>query len=687
MLRPLALLLLTLAAFHRCGAQDLDSLRGVWTDTTLPDSARFLACYDLVWDGYLFSDPDSALILAGAMQSAARAKGSAKYDALAYDLQAAAWYVKGDLRKALSIYNTSLPIHRREGYQERVADVITNIASLYSLLGEHDTALTLYAQGMADHERLKDSIGIANDLNAIGRIHMLRGDHPRAVDHYRRSLRIQERQNNLRGISTGRANLGALYINQGDWPTALREYRAALGIAERLDDKHMMGKDLEEIGTCLEELGDTAAAMREFRTSETIRLGIDDRHGLVNVRNRIAGLLFKQGRHQAALARYTESAALAHPEGLAWGLGNALVGMAKVHLSAGDATRALALAARADSAAHEAGEMNLSRDAHEVRYEAFRALGRWEEALGAYRSAVLLNDSIMREENQRAVLRNEYRSAYERTAERDSLRHIAGTIRLQAQHREQRFWLVGLLLLAGVLGGAALLRMRYMARAKRQLEAKQNELVEVERQRENETVRTRIARDIHDDIGGRLTKVAMLSNEAKRKAQDHADDLRATLDRITAHSREVSAALSDIVWSVDPAQDSSAELVHHAGHVAHRLLDDAGMRHKLRFEHTEPGHPVSPSAKHHVVMVMKEAINNALKYAEAERITVRLTAGAGRFELLVQDDGKGFDPLAEARAGNGMRNMGERAKALGASFSLTAAPGQGCTIAMAGPLV
>lgn len=320
----------------------------------------------------------------------------------------------------------------------------------------------------------------------------------------------------------------------------------------------------------------------------------------------------------------------------------------------------------------------------------YAAQGRTAEALRYTQLWAELSDSVRQMDGRSEVLLLQYRE--QRAL--DSLTHEQSLLRSRLEHegvlaeeRLQRYVLLGVAIIVILLLIGLWSRSRFREKANKRIIKAHEDLLESERQRENEAVRTRIARDIHDDIGSGLTKIAMLSNEAKRKVQAEADELHTTLDRITTHSRSVSAALSDIVWSVDPAQDSSAELVHHANHVAHRLLDDAGMRHELSFEHTEPGHPVSPSTKHHVMMVMKEAINNALKYAEAQRITVRLTAGAGRFELLVQDDGKGFDPLAAARAGNGMRNMDERAKALGAGFTLTAASGQGCTIAMAGPLV
>lgn len=237
-------------------------------------------------------------------------------------------------------------------------------------------------------------------------------------------------------------------------------------------------------------------------------------------------------------------------------------------------------------------------------------------------------------------------------------------------------------LIAVLLAGLLISTRRKNARILRA----QQQVIEAEKQRETEQVRTRLARDIHDDIGSGLTKIALLGNEAKRRIQESSAELSSTLDRIIGHSREVSAALSDIVWTVDPLRDNSEELVTHAQNLARRMLDHSAVAHEFHFRHEEPLFNVAPGTKHHIVMVMKEAINNALKYADAKHISVELKAGAQHFSLQVKDDGKGFDPAAMAATGNGLRNMRARAEAIGATLTMESAPGLGCTVRMEGPL-
>ncbi|MBK6627007.1 MAG: sensor histidine kinase [Flavobacteriales bacterium] len=660
------------------GHTGLDSLRALAFDRTTPDSLRFTAFYDLVWDGYLFSDPDSAYILATSLRREARAKNNKVFEARASELFAAVWYVRGDMRTALLHYDTALALHKRNMDHDGQADVLTNMASMLSYLGDLDSALALYNEGLALHERLRDSAGIATDLNALGRVQMLRGDHARAVELYMRSLSIQEQLGNKRGICTSLANLGGLYLNQSDWKEALDHYRRAATIAEELDDKHQLGKQLEEIGSCLEELGDTAQAMRVLRRSEAVRMRIDDRHGLVNVRNRIAGLLVEQGRYSDALEFYNSAEAMARTEDLPWGLGNALVGISHVLLLTAHPEKALRAALAADSAALIAEELNLRRDAAEVKYAALKDLGRWQEALSVHERIVQLSDSIMREENQREVLRNGYRYAYEKQAERDSLDHALAMFRAESSHRQQRSTLGWLLALLSLVAISIALRVRYVSRAKRALEDAQVRLVESERAREASEVRTRIARDVHDQLGSDLTKLVLLSTEAKEVAQTNTTGMQDIANDIERIAGEANRSLGDIVWSIDPHHDSLAGLTERVRAHCERMLKWSKVEHTIDCVHEGPDRSLDPATKRDIYLMLREALNNAIKYAQAKHISVRFRTSSVRVEFEVKDDGVGMDPANSN--GHGLENLRQRAERIGGTISVNSLPGMGACV-------
>jgi len=680
---PVFIALLSIS--NALAGQNLDSLRRACADRSLPDSARFVACNELIWQGYLFNAPDTAYLLAERMESEARGKGNDRFVAVAIDAKAATWYVRGQFESALELYRQSLAIHRRLGDRNRQADVITNMAIMRSFLGEKDTALVLYERGLRMHEELRDSTAIANDLNSIGTIHMMRGDHARAVDLYSRSLKIQEALRNDRGLATTFINIGSVYMAQGDYGKALEQYGSASRLAEKLNDTHLTAKALIEMGTCHQELGDLERALSHFNRSLDLRISLDDQHGIATALNKIGEIQRRQGSTTAAITTFRRSTAIAEEQGSPFNGGTAWAGIGNAFLDESRYVDALNAAQTALPLAEEAEELSLHRDVLHLTYRALKKLGREREALAVLEQSIVLSDSLMREENQREILRHEYAYTYEQQALADSLRHQAETHRLNMAHRDRRNWMAGGLALLAVIILALWSRVRYMRRANAKVLAAQQQVLALERQREAELVRTRIARDIHDDMGGSITKLGLLSAEAQRLITNDTAAAGTTLSRIGEVSRELTASLQEVVSAVDPRSDDSEAVVAQARVIAARLLENSGVQTDLHFMHHGEPFNIDPTFKRDLLLFLKEAITNALKHAGATRVIIHLIAEGSMFKLTVADDGKGFDP-ERLMQGNGLGNMRERAAQINAAVSFHSSPGQGARIELHGAI-
>ncbi|HPF90476.1 MAG TPA: histidine kinase [Flavobacteriales bacterium] len=555
-------------------------------------------------------------------------------------------------------------------------------------LSSLERAITYFAQD--DH---LNAIGECHD--AMGLVLQVAGDPEEAQRHFQQELRIGRRLGRTRLVNQALVHLARIAGDRGD-RIAASAYLDSCGASAPGDSALV----LVERARLLEMMGSHEAEEGSLRQALEVAARSDNPWDRLPALTPLIRLLYAQQRTNEGKKLAQECIDLAERMGDRVAACTCMMLLGDGALLEQDAKTAernwlagLELARQNGTlgVARELGDEGSMLGAASRLKDLYVAQGRNADALRYTQLWAELTDSVYKMDGRAEVVLLRYRE--QRSL--DSLGHVQSLLHARLEHqaelgreRLRRYVIIG-------AGGAALLallalwnRARYREQVHRRIISAQERLLESERQRENEQVRTRIARDIHDDIGSGLTKIAMLSNEAKRRADQHADGLHETLERITVHSREVSASLSDIIWSVDPEHDTSAELIHQAGHVAHRLLDDDdGKRHSLTFEHRGPEHPVSPSTKHHIVKVMKEAINNALKHAGARRIDVHLDAGDGRFSLLVQDDGNGFDPLTGTRSGNGLRNMQDRARALGAALEVTSTPGQGCSIKLEGPLV
>ena len=244
--------------------------------------------------------------------------------------------------------------------------------------------------------------------------------------------------------------------------------------------------------------------------------------------------------------------------------------------------------------------------------------------------------------------------------------------------------------LLGIASGLALValfvwsRLRLTRSKNAQISEARQRLVESERQREVEEIRTRIARDVHADISGDIAKIAMLGADVKHEMIRDTEAAGMKLERIEQLARDVGRSLQDIVWAVDPTQDSARALVDRARAHTERMLGDARIPATLLFEHTGPDVVLDPSTRRDILLLLKGALDNTLAHAHASRSEVSLRTGPAGFELHVRDDGKGFDPSIARGEGNGLGNMEARAERLGATWTITSVPGRGTEVTAKG---
>lgn len=243
----------------------------------------------------------------------------------------------------------------------------------------------------------------------------------------------------------------------------------------------------------------------------------------------------------------------------------------------------------------------------------------------------------------------------------------------------QTWWFVSasLLAAAGVVAWFA----RYLTRRRMQRQIEQ-----MERQHEIERERARIAQDIHDDVGASLSRIAMLSQPARGDLAAP-ERTAAMLARIYATAREVTRSLDEIVWAVDPRHDTLDSLVDYMGRFAQEYLTAADLRCRLDLPVEVPAWPLTAETRHNLFLAFKEALHNAVKHAAASQVRISLRLQPEAFELVVQDNGRGFDPAQPGSngpdrlaAGNGLANMRKRLARIGGRCEIDSARGEGTSV-------
>lgn len=203
-----------------------------------------------------------------------------------------------------------------------------------------------------------------------------------------------------------------------------------------------------------------------------------------------------------------------------------------------------------------------------------------------------------------------------------------------------------------------------------------------------ERVRTRIATDLHDDIGSSLSQMAILSEVTKQQIQAGHAGARDTATEIAQTARTLIEAMSDIVWSIDPRRDDLQSLVQRVRKFAADVLEGQGIAWSFQTpEHLERV-KLTPEQRRHVFLILKEAVHNAARHAGATTVRLHLAVNDHHLTTDVQDNGRGFTPGATAdptkplRTGYGLDSMRTRAEQLGGRLTIDTAPGRGTRISL-----
>lgn len=217
-------------------------------------------------------------------------------------------------------------------------------------------------------------------------------------------------------------------------------------------------------------------------------------------------------------------------------------------------------------------------------------------------------------------------------------------------------------------------------------------------QRNLERERTRIARDIHDDLGASLTHITMLSQSA-RSNPDRSLESGGEVDQIYGTARELTRAMEEVVWAVSPKHDTLDSLANYLGIYAQDFASASGLRCRLDLPAQLSQRPLSSQTRHNVFLAFKEALHNVAKHAGASEVRISLGIEAGNFVLTVEDNGRGCRELAPAAAngvaeraprlltGHGLASMHSRLEEIGGQCEIQSTYGLGTRVRFVVPFV
>jgi signal transduction histidine kinase len=205
------------------------------------------------------------------------------------------------------------------------------------------------------------------------------------------------------------------------------------------------------------------------------------------------------------------------------------------------------------------------------------------------------------------------------------------------------------------------------------------QILALEQQNAVEKERLRISKDMHDDLGASLTRISILSEMAK-KQQDDPVKSQQIIEQISGISGGVVDDMSEIIWAMNPRNDTLDSFTSYIRQYASSYLESAGIEGRFAFPGKVPVQPMSSEFRRNLFLTVKEALHNVVKHADAANVTMRLVIEGHLLRIVIVDDGKGFSVETIQGWGNGLINMRKRIEEHEGRFQISSGEGKGTTV-------
>ena len=512
------------------------------------------------------------------------------------------------------------------------AGAALNVGNNYVEQGDYQAALRYHLEALRLFEAVENKKGISFGYQMIGGDFLQLYQLGPAADYTKRSLAIKSELKDQRGIATSLKQMGSIHRYAKRMDSALDYYGRSLLINRQMDLKvEEMNLDLD-IGNVYKEKKDLANAGIYFQNGRTLARQLGDT-GLATT--------FDAAMIALQATRHTQESAEKR-----------LISSLHSSLESGDKVSELL--------------------SYQYLAEHYAAIGQSERALEYSKKYYEMNDSLQSLNVQLQLKKMETQYNVEKKEQEiallkkdQQLTHLSME-QQQATLEQQKIFQYGAVLLFFLLlliGFLVFNRYRIVHKARR--------LIELEK------MRNHIARDLHDDIGSTLSSIHILSKVALQSQSDSSSNLRKIMDRSSA----IMEKMDDIVWTINPRNDTMEQLLYRMKEFAAEILEPLNINYSFDEEGDFASLKLDIRQRKELYLLFKEAVNNAAKYSQCTNLHIRLYRSKDSLRMEIADDGKGFAEEG-LKGGNGLRNMRERAASMPANIRIESAIGQGTRIGL-----
>ncbi len=562
----------------------------------------------------------------------------------------------GNKDKAVELFFKALRIYEKNNNDAGEGETYSNISSVFYLMGKIDEAIAYQKESIELREKNHDMQGLAITNVNIGQLYILKTDYPHAIQHLKQSVSYAEQINNPKLKASAYSGMSAYYSRTKDFVAALGWQKKAILLFEETNNVQLLSRLYVAAGNLANATNDSATAIAYYHKALALAINLHNKENIKNAYEKLSSFYSSHADYENAYKNYISYTE--YKDSIS-------------NLSTLSTIEEIKTKYETEKKDNEISKLNIEQRIRQLEIEKQKAIisGNLLEAKQKENEITLLSqqkqlqDAVINKQNEeieKQVLLAKNNAQELRLAEQERLLRNK---QIDAQKQFRNFLIAGIAILLLL---AAILFNRFQLKKK------------LEQQKLLLQMRNDISKNLHDDIGASLSNINIL-NELTKRNVSNPDKANSYLSKAGEDIQRISESLSDIVWNINPQYDDLDKLFVRMKRYAADMLEGKNIDAALSFPVESENITMPMDQRRDFYLIFKEAVNNLAKYSMASNATVNVEYNQNMIELLVQDNGKGFD-IDKVRLGNGVLNMKQRAEKWNGQLSIDSEAGKGTKI-------
>jgi len=627
----------------------------------------------------LFSQPeyeyDSALI-----------SGEEVSPALIKSLCDSCWeYRLSSPERARKFGETALHLSKKMGYESGLAQAYNDLGILYIDEADYERAIDYFEQAMTLRQQMHDTLGMAALYNKLGIVYQKQGNLRDALEAQLQALNIYESTNKQAYQAICMNNIAIIHQNLGDLDHSLDYHQRALQLRIDLADNKGEGESYLNMANVYLKLSDTNSAIQNYQKAFTIFQHFDMEEAQSTTLNNLGKLYVAQKQYNQALPLLEQALNLRQKSDDKKALSSTYAKLGEAYLGMNNTMKSKHMLLKSMQLAGDVGVVEEEMETYGLLSRLYANIHLYDSAWYFGKIYLNLRDSVYQQRLDQQIVEVQARYDNERQKAENQLL-VSENQLFESQLRQRRTEILLLVFVIISLVGAAI--FFYYRYRQRQRELQTQALLKQNASRmqavidAQEVERRRIARDLHDSVGQKLSGIrlqweSMAMQDASHRAEPRFNSLKILLDEAVDEVRGISHQMMPKEleqFGLVPAIEQT---------ILRSFLTDKVQCH---FEHHGLSERLPKQVELALFRVLQELISNILKHANARHVTVQLVKSQRNLVLVVEDDGVGFDTGSVKRSGIGMMNVDSRVNAISGLLNVESYPGKGTVVTIRIPL-